>query len=127
MADERKQSLFIVAYEGKDTADEVWHKMRDLGVIAWAEAKMAQGLIGHLGFSFHGVFEGFKEIVDGKHDELPEQAFYMCGGIDEAFANAEKMAAEIRQKSAGRKPAVDLIAEDILRLVIRKQEAAVVH
>jgi uncharacterized membrane protein len=30
MADERKQSLFIVAYEGKDTADEVWHKMRDL-------------------------------------------------------------------------------------------------
>ena len=42
-----------------------WHKMRDLGVIAWAEAKMAQGLIGHLGFSFHGVFEGFKEIVDG--------------------------------------------------------------
>ena len=32
MADEkeRKQSLFIVAYEGKDTADEVWHTMRDL-------------------------------------------------------------------------------------------------
>ena len=26
----------------------------------------------------------FKEIVEGKHDDLPEQAFYMVGGIDEA-------------------------------------------
>jgi F-type H+-transporting ATPase subunit beta len=35
---------------------------------------------------------GFKEIVDGKHDDLPEQAFYMCGGIDEAVDNAKKLA-----------------------------------
>jgi uncharacterized membrane protein len=28
--EERKQSLFIIAYEGQDTADEVWHTMRDL-------------------------------------------------------------------------------------------------
>jgi F-type H+-transporting ATPase subunit beta len=27
---------------------------------------------------------GFKEIVEGKHDELPEQAFYMVGTIEEA-------------------------------------------
>ncbi len=33
----------------------------------------------------------FKELVEGKHDELPEQAFYMVGGIDEAHAKAEKM------------------------------------
>ncbi len=33
----------------------------------------------------------FKEIVAGKHDDLPEQAFYMVGGIDEAVAKAEKM------------------------------------
>jgi F-type H+/Na+-transporting ATPase subunit beta len=33
----------------------------------------------------------FKEIVDGKHDDLPEQAFYMVGGIDEAMAKAEQM------------------------------------
>jgi F-type H+-transporting ATPase subunit beta len=33
----------------------------------------------------------FKEVVEGKHDELPEQAFYMVGGIDEAHAKAEKM------------------------------------
>ena len=36
---------------------------------------------------------GFKELVDGKLDEFPEQAFYMCGNIDEAKANAEKMKA----------------------------------
>ncbi len=36
---------------------------------------------------------GFKEICDGKHDELPEQAFYMVGGIEEVQAKAEKMAA----------------------------------
>ena len=33
---------------------------------------------------------GFKEIVEGKHDGLPEQAFYMVGTIDEAVANAEQ-------------------------------------
>lgn len=33
---------------------------------------------------------GFKEILDGKHDDLPEQAFYMVGTIDEAVANAKK-------------------------------------
>jgi F-type H+-transporting ATPase subunit beta len=36
---------------------------------------------------------GFKEIVEGKHDDLPEQAFYMVGTIDEVRERAEKMAA----------------------------------
>jgi len=35
----------------------------------------------------------FKEILDGKHDDLPEQAFYMVGAIEEARAKAEKMKA----------------------------------
>jgi F-type H+-transporting ATPase subunit beta len=34
---------------------------------------------------------GFKEIVEGKHDDLPEQAFYMVGNIDEVIEQAEKM------------------------------------
>jgi F-type H+/Na+-transporting ATPase subunit beta len=33
----------------------------------------------------------FKEIVEGKHDALPEQAFYMQGTIDEVLENAEKL------------------------------------
>ncbi len=35
---------------------------------------------------------GFGELVDGKHDDLPEQAFYMVGTIDEAKAKAQKLA-----------------------------------
>ena len=34
---------------------------------------------------------GFTEILDGKHDGLPEQAFYMTGSIDEAVEKAAKM------------------------------------
>jgi F-type H+-transporting ATPase subunit beta len=39
------------------------------------------------------TIRGFKEIVDGKHDDLPEQAFYMVGGIEEAVEKAKKLAA----------------------------------
>jgi len=35
----------------------------------------------------------FKEIIDGKHDEVPEQAFYMKGTIDEVLEAAEKLKA----------------------------------
>jgi len=38
------------------------------------------------------TIKGFKEIVEGKHDDIPEQAFYMVGTIDEALEQAEKMA-----------------------------------
>jgi len=41
-----------------------WARLRDLGVLDWAERQMAAGLIGYLGFSFHDSFEVFKEIVD---------------------------------------------------------------
>lgn len=34
---------------------------------------------------------GFKEIIDGKHDDIPEQAFHMKGGIEEVVQEAEKM------------------------------------
>jgi F-type H+-transporting ATPase subunit beta len=35
----------------------------------------------------------FKEIIEGKHDDIPEQAFYMKGGIEEVLEAAEKMKA----------------------------------
>jgi len=43
---------------------ERWPKLRDLGVLAWAERALAAGRIGHLGFSFHDKYEVFQEIVD---------------------------------------------------------------
>jgi len=39
------------------------------------------------------TIKGFQEIVAGKHDSLPEQAFYMVGSIDEAIEKAAKLAA----------------------------------
>ena len=40
------------------------------------------------------TIRGFKEILDGKHDDLPEGAFYMVGTIDDAIAKANTMKAE---------------------------------
>ena len=40
------------------------------------------------------TIEGFKGLVNGNYDHLPEQAFYMVGTIDEAIKKAEKLAAE---------------------------------
>ncbi|MEW6239139.1 MAG: F0F1 ATP synthase subunit beta [Candidatus Omnitrophota bacterium] len=39
------------------------------------------------------TIESFKRLSSGEFDDLPEQAFYMCGGIEEAVDNAKKMAA----------------------------------
>src|ERR671923_2596916 len=40
------------------------------------------------------TIHSFKAVVDGEYDHLPEAAFYMVGGIDEAVAKAEKLAQE---------------------------------
>ena len=37
------------------------------------------------------TIRGFKEIIEGKHDDLPEQAFYMVGTIEEAVEKAKKL------------------------------------
>jgi F-type H+-transporting ATPase subunit beta len=37
------------------------------------------------------IIKGFKEICEGKHDDLPEQAFWMVGTIEEAIEKAKKM------------------------------------
>ncbi|GKT28263.1 hypothetical protein ADUPG1_004881, partial [Aduncisulcus paluster] len=39
------------------------------------------------------TIKGFKGILDGSYDHMPEKAFYMVGGIDEAIAKAEGMKA----------------------------------
>jgi predicted aldo/keto reductase-like oxidoreductase len=41
-----------------------WPKVRDLGVMKWAEGALADGRIAHLGFSFHGSYKIFQEIID---------------------------------------------------------------
>ena len=41
--------------------------------------------------SLKETIRGFKGIINGEYDHLPEQAFYMVGGIDEAVEKAAKM------------------------------------
>jgi F-type H+-transporting ATPase subunit beta len=41
------------------------------------------------------TIRGFKEIVDGKHDDMPEQAFYLVGTIEEAQEKAAKLAKDV--------------------------------
>ncbi|HOC32015.1 MAG TPA: F0F1 ATP synthase subunit beta, partial [Armatimonadota bacterium] len=44
--------------------------------------------------SIADTVRGFGEVLDGKHDDLPEQAFYMVGGIDDAIAKSQQLSAE---------------------------------
>jgi F-type H+-transporting ATPase subunit beta len=38
----------------------------------------------------------FKEVIEGKHDDVPEQAFYMRGTIEEVLVEAEKLKASTK-------------------------------
>jgi predicted aldo/keto reductase-like oxidoreductase len=53
-----------------------WVKVRDLGVLKWAEKQIAQGRIGRLGFSFHDKYPVFKEIVDSYDNWVLAQVQY---------------------------------------------------
>jgi predicted aldo/keto reductase-like oxidoreductase len=61
---ERLQMERIDFYLVHGLNNKSWSKVRDLGVIRWAEKTMADGRFDHLAFSFHDNFEAFKEIVD---------------------------------------------------------------
>lgn len=41
------------------------------------------------------TIKGFKGLVNGEYDHLPEAAFYMVGSMEEAIEKAKKMAAEV--------------------------------
>ena len=45
------------------------------------------------------TIKGFREILDGKHDDLPEQAFYMVGTIEKAVEKGRRLA---RRGAGGR-------------------------
>jgi uncharacterized protein len=53
-----------------------WTKVRDLGVLKWAEKQIADGKIGRLGFSFHDKLPVFKEIIDSYDSWVLSQVQY---------------------------------------------------
>ncbi len=54
-------------------------------------AERFTGIPGHF-VSLEETLHGFREILEGRHDEVPEQAFYMTGTIDDVLAKAEGVA-----------------------------------
>jgi len=77
---ERLQTEKIDFYLLHGLKGQSWRKVRDLGVLRWAEDKMAQGKFEHLGFSFHDELDVFKEIVDAYDNWTLSQIYYnyMC-------------------------------------------------
>ena len=61
---ERLQTRTIDFYLLHSLDGKSWPKIRDVGVLRWAESALADGRIGYLGFSFHDKYEVFQEIVD---------------------------------------------------------------
>jgi F-type H+-transporting ATPase subunit beta len=54
---------------------------------------VAEAFTGQKGMyvSLAETIRGFREIVDGKHDDVPEQAFYMVGRIEDALEKAKRL------------------------------------
>lgn len=59
----------------------------------FAVAQVFTGIEGRL-VPLKETLDAFEEILDGKHDSIPESAFYMVGGIEDVKAKAEKAAKE---------------------------------
>jgi predicted aldo/keto reductase-like oxidoreductase len=61
---EKLQTDRIDFYLLHGLSNQRWPKIRDLGVTEWAEEAIADGRIGHIGFSFHDEYPMIKEIID---------------------------------------------------------------
>jgi predicted aldo/keto reductase-like oxidoreductase len=59
-----------------------WAKVRDLGILRWAEDTMAEGRFDHLGFSFHDDYDAFQEIVDAYDNWTLSQIQYNYMDVD---------------------------------------------
>jgi F-type H+/Na+-transporting ATPase subunit beta len=57
------------------------------------------------------TIKGFQEILEGKHDELPEQAFYMVGTIEQAVEKGRRLSGEVDSVQAEEEEAPEEAAE----------------
>ena len=61
---ERLQTDYVDFYLLHGLGGYQWNKLKALGVCGWLEEKVNEGVIGHVGFSFHDSLEVFEEIID---------------------------------------------------------------
>ncbi len=79
---ERLQSDKVDFYLLHGLNGRSWAKVRDLGVIRWAEDKMAKGRFDYLGFSFHDDYEAFKGIINDYDNWTLSQVLYNYIDVD---------------------------------------------
>ncbi len=87
---------------------DCWPKVRDLGVLAWAEKRMSEGRIGHLGFSFHDDYATFQNFI-GDYDNWTFCQFqynyldenYQAGTAGLKYAAAKGLAVVIMEPLRG--------------------------
>ncbi len=83
-------------YRTARTVQQILQKYKELqDIIAILGIEVAETFTGKAGkyVKIEDTIRAFKEICEGKHDDIPEQAFYMKGGIEEVVAAAKEMAA----------------------------------
>ncbi|PEA54475.1 F0F1 ATP synthase subunit beta [Bacillus pseudomycoides] len=94
-----KELQDIIAILGMDELSEedklVVHRARRVQFFLSQNFHVAEQFTGQKGsyVPVKDTVRGFKEILEGKHDDLPEDAFRLVGGIEEVVENAKKMMA----------------------------------
>jgi len=101
-----KQLQDIIAILGMDELSEddrlTVYRARKIQRFLSQPFQVAEVFTGSKGqfVSLHDTIKGFRDIVAGKYDHIPEQAFYMVGNIDTVLAKAEDIAAEVAKTKA---------------------------
>ena len=101
-----------------------WTKVRDFGVLKWAEKQMAQGKFGRLGFSFHDEYAVFKEIIDSYDNWVLAQVQYNYMDEDEQagrkgveYAASKDIAVVVMEPLRGGKLAKDPPPEPVAKVL----------
>lgn len=91
---ERLQMEYIDFYLLHSLNRESWRKIKNLSVLDWAEKAMADGYFRHFGFSFHGDYEEFVEIIDAYDWEMCQIQYNYMDVQNQAGVKGLKYAAE---------------------------------
>ena len=96
-----KELQDIIAILGMDELSEedklVVHRARRIQFFLSQNFHVAEQFTGRSSVPVKNTVSGFKEILEGKYDDLPEDAFRLVGGIEEVIENAKKMMAALRR------------------------------